>query len=86
MLAAITKIPELKIEQAESKQLAEAAANVARHYNVQASAKAIDISNLVMVCIMLYGSRIYAINARMKSERAQRAEPRPTNPANNPPL
>jgi hypothetical protein len=69
MLAGITKTEELMLDHSEAKSLAEATANVARHYDVSVSAKALDWSNLVMALGMVYGTRLVAIRARRGAER-----------------
>ena len=68
LLAAIAKTPELALDETEAKQLAEAATNVARHYNIEAGAKAIDWSNLMIAMGMIYGTRIAAVMNKKKGE------------------
>jgi hypothetical protein len=79
MAAAITKVPELMLDKDESKQLAVGIANVARHYDVSASAKSIDIANLVMICAGVYGTRLFAFRNRMRME-AQEKKMKDVNP------
>lgn len=50
--------------------LAEATANVSRHYDVQIAAKTTDWISLMMVCGTVYGSRMAAIRYRKRMERA----------------
>lgn len=69
MLAAVTKTPEFAIEESEAKQLATAAANVARHYDMGATQKTLDWSNLIQCLALIYGSRIYAVRVRKKQEK-----------------
>lgn len=63
MLAAIAKVPELELDQSEADALARAVANVARHYNLKASSKAVDWTGLIMCIGTVYGSRAVAIRA-----------------------
>lgn len=73
LLAGITKTPEFALDQNEAKELAQAVGNVSRHYDVSASAKTVDIANLIMVCGMVYGSRILAVRARKTNEKKKAA-------------
>ena len=84
MLAAATKCPELGINEMESKNLAEAAGKVMRHYDVQTTQKTLDWINLAMVVGACYGPRVFAIGQRQKNERinnpqtiTQPAQPQP---------
>lgn len=74
ILASFTKTPELALDKEEAKQVATAVANVSRHYDVQASEKAMDWTNLFMALGMVYGTRLYAIRAK----RSQIAASKPT--------
>jgi len=74
MLAGITRVSELEMEQEEASKLAGAMANVARHYDMQASAKAMDWTNLIFVAGSLYGTRFAAIRLRRIMEKAEAAE------------
>lgn len=74
MLAAATKCPELGISEMESKNLAEAAGKVMRHYDVQTTQKTLDWVNFAMVVGACYGPRVFAIGQRQKQER-QNAPP-----------
>jgi len=71
MLAGITKTAELALSPPEAKSLAEAVANVSRHYDVSVSAKALDWSNLVMALGMVYGTRLIAIRTNRRAARAR---------------
>lgn len=73
ILAAVTKVPELALDKAESTELAKGISNVARHYDVSASAKSIDIANLAMIAATVYGTRLFAFRARRDKERKARA-------------
>jgi hypothetical protein len=70
MLAAICKTPELELGKEESENLANATANVAKHYDITASEKALDWGNLCLTLGVVYGPRFVMINARRKEERA----------------
>ena len=79
ILASLTKTPELMMDHTEAAELSKAIGSVARHYDVTASAKTVDIANLVMVAGMIYGSRIIAIRARKGKEKKERSAPTPSN-------
>ena len=84
MLAALTKTQELYLSQDEALMLAQASANVARHYDVQMAAKTVDWVNLAMALGNVYGTRLAAIKMRSSVERKERAataKPAPANPA-----
>lgn len=72
MLAGIAKTPELALSEEESKRMAEAAALVARHYNFNASQKALDWANLIFCMGTMYGPRAIVISARLKEEQAEK--------------
>lgn len=72
LLAAGLSSPELMMTEDEGKVIGTAAAAVARHYDLQASQKAIDWGNLVVALGAFYGPRIVAIRMRRKSERNER--------------
>lgn len=87
-VAAITKIPEANLDKAEARSLAEGMNNVARHYDIGASQKAMDWANLVGICAMVYGSRMFAYRARMAAQKpkaAPRSAPPPVPPGNTQP-
>lgn len=73
MLAMITKTQEFLLDETEAKMLAQATANVSRHYDVQMAAKTVDWTNLLMVCGTVYGTRLMAVRNRKNTER--RANP-----------
>jgi len=77
MLAMLTKTQEWALDASEAMMLAEATANVSRHYDVQIAAKTTDWISLMMVCGTVYGSRLAAIRYRKREERAAN----PTSPA-----
>lgn len=74
MLAGITKSPELEFDEEESKRMALAYANVARHYNWAMSEKTMDWANFTMCIGAIYGSKFMAIKAR-KSTEPKKAKP-----------
>lgn len=74
ILAAITKTPEFQLANQEAEEIAKAIGNVSRHYDVSASAKTVDIANLIMVLGMVYGSRLLAIRARKTNERKKQSQ------------
>ena len=76
ILASIVKTPEIALEQVEARQMAEAIANVSRHYDIAATQKTLDWANLIMAAGMIYGTRLYAI-------RAKRVANKPAKPATN---
>lgn len=67
--------PELQLSEPEAKAYAEAIRAVARHYDIGASAKALDIFNLCTTMGSIYGIRLMAITARKKGYG--QAEPEP---------
>lgn len=74
MLAAYSSIPELEIDEDESKKLATGIANVSRHYDTQISAKALDWYYLIQVLVLVYGTRLYAIRERKKEEKKEKTD------------
>jgi len=82
MLGAILKAPELEIEKDEAKQLATAAGNVMRHYDVRTTQKALDWAALGVCAGTIYGGRLIALSIRQRRERAERAEQAPPAGAN----
>ena len=69
MIAAATKTPELFIEPSEAKLVADAIAAVERHYSFGMSEKSADWANLMMALGTVYGTRLFAINARLSEEK-----------------
>lgn len=71
-LASATGVDELAIETDDAEKLANATANVMRHYDVSAvSPKAQDFINLAMVAGMVYGTRLGAWRLRKATERRE---------------
>ena len=79
MLAGITRVAELDMEQEEAHKLAQAGANVARHYDMATSGKALDWTNLLFVIGEIYGSRVVAIRLRRMADKI--GEPETVAPA-----
>lgn len=72
ILSAALHTPELALEKQESQALAEATANVARHYPTSISAKTIDWAALATCLAFTYGPRAVMIRQRLDAEREQR--------------
>lgn len=72
MVSAAIKVPELALDEKEAKQIAEAGAKVATHYNVIASPKTVDWVNFCMVLGMVYGTRLIAVRARLRTEATKK--------------
>lgn len=70
LLAAATKTPEIELSKEESAKLADATANVARHYNIRTQQKTMDWANLFIAMGVTYGPRAYMIRARQRQENA----------------
>jgi len=60
-LAVIAKEPAIALTERESETLAKAAQNVALHYHVAASEKALAWGNLAITIATIYGPRAYLI-------------------------
>lgn len=73
ILSAALHTPELALEKTESQALAEATANVARHYPTSISAKTIDWAALATCLAFTYGPRAVMIRQRLDAEREQRS-------------
>lgn len=82
MLAALTKTQEMELAPDEAMNLAQAIANVSRHYDVQLAAKTIDWTNLLMAAATVYGTRLMAMRMRVAAERKARP-PKSVNPTNS---
>ena len=82
MLAGITRVSELAIDNSEATMLAGAINNVARHYDMGATQKQLDWTNLFMAVGMIYGTRFVAIRAKRKEEPIQ-PSPMPQTPPRN---
>lgn len=81
ILATVAGVQELRLDNTEAKELAEAISNVSRHYDVAYTEKAVGWSRLFMALGMVYGTRLYAIRERRRADRAtpvnQPAAPQP---------
>jgi hypothetical protein len=74
-------IPECELDHDDSKQLAEAYAEVARHYpNLELPAKYLAIGTLVGVTAGIYGPRFGAWKMRRAMERPRRGPTAPQSP------
>lgn len=73
MLAGITRVEEMALDMPEAEQLAQATANMMRHYpNAVISPKTVDTINFIMCCGALYGTRLIAIRNRRTQARQNR--------------
>jgi hypothetical protein len=79
MAGAICNTPELALDQKESKSLADAASRVAAHYNHNLDPVKLDWARLFIVAGGIYGTRIFAIRARHKTESQAKPGPRVVN-------
>ena len=78
-MAAILKAPEFMLDGEEAKRLAVASKNVARHYNLEGSQKAMDITALIVVALGIYGPRFAALSMRRKDEKKSKQQETTTN-------
>lgn len=74
--------PEIQLTQEEAKEFADAAVNVAKHYDIGASAKALAWTDLAMVAGSIYGVRVMQIVGKKQTARAGGAVP-PSGPVRN---
>ncbi len=71
-LSVLFQSPTMQLEKAEAEQLAKAAANVSRHYDVPGmSDKVVDWTNLLGTCAMIYGPRIMAARITRAAKKAE---------------
>lgn len=75
MLAAISRTPEFALSEDESKRMASAAADVAKHYNIAATEKQMAWLNLAMCGGSIYGPKFFAAKSRMRDEANSRKKP-----------
>jgi hypothetical protein len=75
MLSAITKTPELALEDKEAADLALGIAEVAEFYPLDIAPEAYAWVNLFMIAVPIYGSRIFLVAQRRKDEKSARARP-----------
>lgn len=78
ILSAALNTPELELEKIESQALAEATANVARHYPTSISAKTIDWCALATCLGLTYGPRVVLVRNRLAKERERKEPGTPT--------
>lgn len=67
MLAAMLKVPELELDEAEAKRLEQAIKKVQRHYPLSVSQKHADLLMLGAVATQIYGTRAVAIYMTRKT-------------------
>lgn len=69
MLAGMAKTPELALSEDESKKMSKAAAEVAKHYDFNATPKQMAWFNLSLCAGGIYGAKFFEYSARVKAER-----------------
>lgn len=80
MLAAVCKEPGLALNKDEAGSLAQAVANVQRHYpGFETTQLTVDWGNLAMCLIMVYGTRAAAMTMKKKKPPAGTVVPGPWN-------
>lgn len=72
MMAGAIKVPELSLTAEESKQLANAIAEVNSHYNIAIDPKVMAWVGLTTTCVSIYAPRIAAYKIREGFEKKQR--------------
>lgn len=77
LLAAGMAAPELALQPAEATIVAQNIVAVARHYDLQASAKATDWGNLIVSLGVVYGPRVVALAVRKGNEAKTRGHGTP---------
>jgi hypothetical protein len=77
MLAAILSTPELQLGDEAGRQYAEAVVAYARHHDIAAQAKTVDLVNLLMVASGHYGMAFMAARLRRRADAAQAVEAQP---------
>ena len=82
MMAGATKIDELKLSAEESKQLANAVAEVNQHYNVAIDPKVMAWVGLTTTCVSIYAPRVasYKIRASFEEQKRKANEKQVTAP------
>ncbi len=74
LLAAFLSTPEIALNETEADLMSKSIANVQRHYNWQASQKAMDWGNAVVAIGGIYSLKLMAVTARRNAEgKARRA-------------
>jgi hypothetical protein len=82
MCASFLQVPELALDENEAKLLADAVANVAKHYDFLPDPRTQAWFNLAMIAGPIYGMRFWAI----RNKAQQRAKPQPGAPARSVPI
>lgn len=76
-LSAATKVPELRLDQDEARELAKAAANVQSHYEASiVDPKTMAWIQLGMVAASVYGPRVMSYSLRTKAEKDEKRKQR----------
>lgn len=73
-LSAVTKTPEMTLDQAEADLLAEATVNVLREFDIKPDPRAEAVIGLIVAAGTVYGPRVYLVKARQKTERETRTQ------------
>lgn len=84
MAAAFTRVDELALEKDESKMLADAIGEVAKHYPMTIDPKTLAWVNLATCAGMIYGPRVFLYNKRVSNERKKQAPIDPAQTVFNP--
>lgn len=75
LLAVALSAPELVLSDTEAETIAKNVVAVAKHYDLQQSAKATDWGNLILSLGVVYGGRMVSIYARNKAARPPKKPP-----------
>jgi len=81
MLAAISKTPEMALDNEEAMALAKGIADVAQYYPVNMAPEIYAWINLAMIAVPIYGSRIYLVSQRRREEKMKNVTPQQPAPA-----
>lgn len=77
MIAAFTGSADFALEKTEAHELATAAANVARHYEIGGASEIVtDWCNLAMCLGIVYGPRLYAVMGKRRQTKPTATETR----------
>lgn len=82
MLAKVTRLDEMVLDNDEAKLLAQGVADVAQHYNVAVDPKTMAWINLMGILFAVYGSRFMLL--LNKNKRSQKPVSRETSPQEMP--
>lgn len=80
LLARLTKVEEMKLDNDEAKMIAEALANVQQHYSVVVDPKYLAWMGLIGVCVTIYAPRIGVLIMTKKAQNKKQVQ---NNPAEN---